>query len=105
MAKYYCVLFDADNTLLDFDAAENKALADTLRDYGAEEMFLRSRGSLRVRMDLADSDFQAFMSGDEDAICQFQGVFMQQYSWAEPMVCTLQEKKELMLARMGKHRM
>ena len=26
MAKYYCVLFDADNTLLDFDAAENKAL-------------------------------------------------------------------------------
>ena len=82
-----------------------KELADTLRDYGAEEMFLRSRGSLRVRMDLADSDFQAFMSGDEDAICQFQGVFMQQYSWAEPMVCTLQEKKELMLARMGKHRM
>ena len=78
-----------------------KELADTLRDYGAEEMFLRSRGSLRVRMDLADSDFQAFMSGDEDAICQFQGVFMQQYSWAEPMVCTLQEKKELMLARMG----
>ena len=80
-------------------------LADTLRDYGAEEMFLRSRGSLRVRMDLADSDYQAFMGGDEDAICQFQGEFMQQYSWAEPMVCTLQEKKELMLARMGKHRM
>ena len=87
------------------DVLTIKELADTLRDYGAEEMFLRSRGSLRVRMDLADSDFQAFMSGDEDAICQFQGVFMQQYSWAEPMVCTLQEKKELMLARMGKHRM
>ena len=82
-------------------AAARALYAET--DYGAEEMFLRSRGSLRVRMDLADSDFQAFMSGDEDAICQFQGVFMQQYSWAEPMVCTLQEKKELMLARMGKH--
>ena len=64
-------------------------------------MFLRSRGSLRVRMDLADSDLQDFMDGDEDAICQYQGVFMQQYSWAEPMVYTLQEKKELMLARMG----
>ena len=36
MAKYYCILFDADNTLLDFDAAENKALADTLRNYGIE---------------------------------------------------------------------
>ena len=36
MAKYYCVLFDADNTLLDFDAAENKALAETLVEYGIE---------------------------------------------------------------------
>ena len=75
------------------------------RDYGAEEMFLRSRGSLRVRMDLADSDYQDFMNGDEDAICQYQGVFMQQYSWAESMVYTLQEKKELMLARREKRSM
>lgn len=36
MAKYYCVLFDADNTLLDFDTAENKALAETLQHYGIE---------------------------------------------------------------------
>ena len=43
MAKYYCVLFDADNTLLDFDAAENKALADTLREYGICIIVLLSR--------------------------------------------------------------
>ena len=36
MAKYYCILFDVDNTLLDFDAAERKALADTLVNYGIE---------------------------------------------------------------------
>ena len=36
MAKYYCILFDADNTLLNFDVAESKALADTLRNYGIE---------------------------------------------------------------------
>ena len=36
MAKYYCVLFDADNTLLNFDTAENKALAETLVNYGIE---------------------------------------------------------------------
>lgn len=34
MAQYYCILFDADNTLLDFDAAENKALQETLEHYG-----------------------------------------------------------------------
>ncbi len=33
MAQYYCILFDADNTLLDFDAAENKALQETLEHY------------------------------------------------------------------------
>ena len=36
MAKYYCILFDADNTLLNFDAAESKALAETLVNYGSE---------------------------------------------------------------------
>ena len=36
MAKYYCILFDADNTLLNFDAAESKALAETLVNYGIE---------------------------------------------------------------------
>ena len=36
MAKYYCILFDADNTLLDFDAAERKALAETLAQYNIE---------------------------------------------------------------------
>ena len=36
MAIYYCVLFDADNTLLNFDAAESKALAETLVNYGIE---------------------------------------------------------------------
>ena len=39
MAKYYCVLFDADNTLLNFDAAESKALAETLVNYGIEPLF------------------------------------------------------------------
>lgn len=34
MARYYCILFDVDNTLLDFDAAENKALMETLDAYG-----------------------------------------------------------------------
>ena len=33
MAYYTCLLFDADNTLLDFDAAERKALAETLLHY------------------------------------------------------------------------
>lgn len=33
MARYYCILLDSDNTLLDFDAAERKALAETFTHY------------------------------------------------------------------------
>ena len=33
MAKYNCIMMDIDNTLLDFDAAERKALVETLQQY------------------------------------------------------------------------
>ena len=79
-----------------------KELTDTLRDYAAEELILRARGSLQLRLELVDSDYQRFLEGDEDAICHFQGDFLRQYSWAEPMIYTLQEKKQLMLARLSR---
>lgn len=79
-----------------------KELTDTLRDYAAEELLLRARGSLQLRLELVDSDYQRFLDGDPDAICQFQGSFLRQYSWAEPMVYTLLEKKQLMLARLSR---
>ena len=78
-----------------------KELTDTLRDCAAEELILRARGSLQLRLELVDSDYQRFLEGDEDAICHFQGDFLRQYSWAEPMIYTLQEKKQLMLARLS----
>ena len=79
-----------------------KELTDTLRDCAAEELILRARGSLQLRLELVDSDYQRFVEGDEDAICHFQGDFLRQYSWAEPMIYTLQEKKQLMLARLSR---
>ena len=79
-----------------------KELTDTLRDCAAEELILRARGSLQLRLELVDSDYQRVLEGDEDAICHFQGDFLRQYSWAEPMIYTLQEKKQLMLARLSR---
>lgn len=76
-----------------------KELTDTLRDYGAAEVFQRERGFVRVRMEAADSDYQDFMNGDQDACCLFQGMYMQQYSWAESGIYALQERKELMLSQ------
>ena len=78
-----------------------KELADTLSGCGAGELLVRQRGSLYIRMDLADSDYQRFMRGDMEACLEFQGEFMRQYSWAEDAIYALQERKELMLSGMN----
>ena len=74
-----------------------KELMDSLKGCGAEKIFLRERGNIRVRMDLAESDYQEFLKGNVEAALKFQGSFMEQYSWAEEAVYGLQERKSIML--------
>lgn len=76
-----------------------KELADTLKELEAEELLLRQRGSIQLNTALCDSDYQALLQGDRDACCQFQGSFMQQYSWAEAAVGPLTERKALLLSQ------
>lgn len=76
-----------------------KELADTLKNHDAESIFLRERGSIRIDMSKCDSDYQAFLNGDVDAVCRFQGSFMEQYSWAEAAVYGIEERKKLILSR------
>ena len=57
MAKYYCILFDADNTLLNFDAAENKALTETLVNYGIEPDAETVQTYIPVSNDWQERDF------------------------------------------------
>ena len=57
MPRYDYVLFDADNTLFDFDRAEHEALAATLREYGvpptaqSEETYLEINRALWAQFD------------------------------------------------------
>lgn len=76
-----------------------KELADTLKSYDAEELLLRERGSIRIDISKCDSDYQALLGGSTEAACQFQGSFMEQYSWAETAVYALEERKRLLLSK------
>ena len=76
-----------------------KELADTLKSYDAESLFIRERGSIRIDMSQCESDYQSFWNGEMDAVCQFQGSFMEQYSWAEAAVYSLEERKQVILSR------
>lgn len=75
-----------------------KDLADTLKSYDAESILLRERGSIRVDMSKCDSDYQSLLGGDTEAAYQFQGGFMEQYSWAEEAVYALEERRQHLLS-------
>lgn len=70
-----------------------KELTDTLRDLGVSGIFIRERGSCRVRPEAVDCDYFDFLGGKKEIYYLFQGEFMSQYAWAEPGIYKLYEKK------------
>ena len=83
MQRYHTVLFDADNTLFDFDRAEHEALGRALRERGypdddaTRETYLAINRELWRRFDLGEADqdwllvercrrFEAAMGGHHD---------------------------------------
>lgn len=70
-----------------------KELADTLKALGVSDIFVRERGSCRVRPEAVDCDYFDFLSGKRETYYLFQGEFMSQYAWAEPGIYKLCEKK------------
>jgi two-component SAPR family response regulator len=72
-----------------------KELADTLRAHGIEEIFVRERGSCRIRRELVASDYYDFWAGNSEAVARFDGCFLSDYSWAEPAIYRMCEKKRM----------
>ncbi len=58
-------------------------LLGDLREYGVEHILERKRGLARVRTDQVDCDYYALLSGSVEALNNFQGEYMSQYSWGE----------------------
>ena len=59
-----------------------RALRQTLRAYGIEEIFEMRRGSLRIRPETFTCDAYLFFAGDSDAVNAYRGEYMSAYSWA-----------------------
>lgn len=72
-----------------------KQLVDTLKTYKAEMAFGREKGLCYIRRDLLSCDYYDFLNDDADAICNFQGEFMSEYSWAEGAMYALEERKKI----------
>ena len=70
-------------------------LVDTLKKHGVQNLFGRAKSICYVKKDLFSCDYYDFLQNDANAICEFQGIFMEEYSWAEAGMYELQEKKQL----------
>ena len=58
-------------------------LRATLRSINMENVIVRRRGWIAVDRKEIDCDFYRLLDGDVTALNSFNGLFMQQYSWAE----------------------
>jgi Response regulator containing CheY-like receiver and SARP domains len=58
-------------------------LRKTLADIGQEGLLLRRRNQLAIISEQLDCDYYRMLDGDMEAVNQFRGEYMAQYSWAE----------------------
>ena len=58
-------------------------LKNTLSEAGCEDILIQRKGSIGVLPQKIKCDFYDFMNGEEEAVRQFSGEYMSQYSWAE----------------------
>jgi len=69
-----------------------RSLRETLRAYGAEEIFELSRGVLRVFPEKFECDMYQLLAGDVEMMNAFRGEYMRTYGWANEMEALLSEK-------------
>lgn len=58
-------------------------LRRTLREVGAEEVFVTNTQGYAVDPSLIDCDYYRFLNGDQRAVHKFIGEYMSNYSWSE----------------------
>ncbi|MBE5844564.1 MAG: response regulator [Butyrivibrio sp.] len=59
-----------------------RSLKETLKEYGISEIMEMKSGAMRVCPELIDCDMYRYLEGDESAIKEFRGVYMNSYYWA-----------------------
>ena len=86
MAELAAVLFEDKEDGLSVQSQIRNLVASmrkTFSSLGCPDLFNKSRGYIPIKTDLTDCDYYSFMNGDSDAINEYSGEYMAQYSWAE----------------------
>lgn len=87
--EIYSVLFEDvpyDNKKKAYLQKIISSLMNNLREFNAEKVIVKSYNSMAVNPKRIDCDYYNFLNYDVDAINNYHGKFMNQYSWAEFMI-------------------
>lgn len=86
MAELAAVLFEDKEDGLSVQSQIRNLVASMRKTFSSldcPDLFNKSRGYISIKTDLIDCDYYSFMNGDSDAINEYSGEYMAQYSWAE----------------------
>ena len=59
-----------------------RALRESLRNYGIEDIFVMNKGVIRIKPEMITCDAYLFYSGSVSAVNSYKGEYMSGYSWA-----------------------
>ncbi|MDD5900909.1 MAG: response regulator [Lachnospiraceae bacterium] len=68
-------------------------LKKTLKQAGIESLLICNRNQNSINPEMIDCDYYRFLDGDISAIKEFNEEYMVDYSWGEPTVALLTQKK------------
>lgn len=68
-------------------------LRAVLREIGMEDVLIRERRQLAIRLDRVDCDYYRMLAGDPDAARAFRGRYMLQYKWARSTLAQLEDMR------------
>ncbi|SEI50774.1 Two-component response regulator, SAPR family, consists of REC, wHTH and BTAD domains [Lachnospiraceae bacterium A10] len=81
-----CTLWDDEHDVSSHISYMKNVRGDLLKaleDVGAEDIIVRQRGKLGVRVEKLDCDLYGYMQGDPEMLKRYHGEYMNQYSWGE----------------------
>ena len=70
-------------------------LKKTLRQYGVEDILICKRNQFSINVKLVECDYYKFLESDTEAIKQYYGEYMNQYSWAERTIGYLEHYEKI----------
>ncbi len=73
-------------------------LLNDLTKYNASNIIIRGNNCFAINKELIDCDYYDFLSGNRKAIEKYNGVYMENYYWAEETCAELTQKKEELMA-------